>query len=220
MNVADLLKNEIPHLYLSDLISTAVKLFDHHKLRQIPVLGSEGFLGLIDEESILDAKETDNLETYKKHMLPICIHAEQNLFNALNYFSSGKLSILPVIDQKNRYLGCIHGQDLFVKCCDWLKVGEPGGIIYLEVTNVDYSLSQISQIVEANGAKILTCFCLPHNSNPKMLEILIKINLEELSGVLQTFERYQYNILASFQKKDFSSGLNDRFDSFIRYLNI
>jgi predicted transcriptional regulator len=220
MFVRDLLKNEIPYLILSDLVSTAIYFFDHHKLKQIPVLESKYFLGLINEDSLLDASETDTIETLRKHLVQTSINEEQNLFNALNYFSLEKLSILPVINEENRYLGCIHEFDLLVTCCDWLKVKEPGGIIHLEVSNVDYSLSQISQIVEGNGAKILTCLCLPHNSNSKMLEILIKINSEELSGVIQTFERYEYSILASFQKKIQSTGLNDRFDSFIRYLNI
>ena len=220
MFVRDLLKNEIPHLLLSDSISTAIYFFDQHKLKQIPVLGPEGFVGLIDEDSLLDAPETDTIETHKKHLAQTSIREEQNLFNALNYFSIEKLSILPVIDQENRYLGCIHELDLLVKCCDWLNLKQPGGIIHLEVKNVDYSLSQISQIVEGSGAKILTCLCLPHSSNLKMLEILIKINSEELSGVIQTFERYEYSILASFQKKIQSTELNDRFDSLIRYLNI
>jgi len=220
MNVIDLLKNEIPPVHLSDLISTALNFLDYHKSRQIPVVGSEGFLGLIDEDALLDAKETDILDNFKEQLVPMSIPANQNLFNALKYFSTGRLSILPVIDGKNQYLGCIHGQDLLVKYCDWLKVGESGGIIHLEVLNIDYSLSQISQIVETNGAKILTCLSFPHNNNSKMLEIYIKINIAELSGIIQTFERYGYNILASFQKKKLSVGLNDRFDSFIRYLNI
>ena len=51
-------------------------------------------------------------------------------------------------------------------------------------------------------------------------EVLIKINHDELSGIMQTFERYEYKIIASFHKNVHQKGLDDRFDSFIRYLNI
>ena len=85
---------------------------------------------------------------------------------------------------------------------------------------MDYSLAQIAQIVEGNGAKIVSSLCLSHPTESKMMEVLIKINHDELSGIMQTFERYEYKIIASFHKNIHQKGLDDRFDSFIRYLNI
>ena len=109
---------------------------------------------------------------------------------------------------------------MLLKLCEILKVQTPGGIIHLEINIVDYSLAQIAQIVEGNGARILSLVCLTNSSSSKLMEILIKINQEELSGIIQTFQRYEYKIIASSHKNIHKEGLNDRLESFIRYLNI
>tara|TARA_B100001741_G_scaffold239033_1_gene200024 strand:+ start:1010 stop:1672 length:663 start_codon:yes stop_codon:yes gene_type:complete len=220
MIAVDLIHDDIPVLNLSDDISTAVTFFDDYKLHQIPVFGASDFLGLIDEEIILNAPKKSKLKNLKKHFRKERILSEKNLFDVLHFFKHGNLSILPIIDNDNKYLGCIHERILLHKVCEILKVENPGGIIHLQVRIIDYSLAQIAQIVEGNGARILSTLSLPNSSNSKLMELLIKINQEELSGIIQTFQRYEYKIIASFHKNIHKQGLNDRLDSFIRYLNI
>ena len=220
MIAVDLIQDDFPVLNLSDDISTAVTFFDDYKLHQIPVFGASDFLGLIDEEVVLNAPKKSKLKDLKKHFRKEEILSEKNLFDVLNFFRHGNLSILPVIDKDNKYLGCIHERILLQKVGEILKVETPGGIIHLQVRILDYSLAQIAQIVEGNGARILSALCLPNSSNSKLMELLIKINQEELSGIIQTFQRYEYKIIASFHKNIHEQGLNDRLDSFIRYLNI
>ena len=220
MIAVDLIQDNIPVLNLSDDISTAVTFFDDYNLHQIPVSGAPEFLGLIDEEVVLNAPKKSKLKDLKKHFRKEEILSEKNLFDVLHFFRHGNLSVLPVVDKDNNYLGCIHERILLQKICEILKVENPGGIIHLQVRIIDYSLAQIAQIVEGNGARILSVLCLPNSSNSKLMELLIKINQEELSGIIQTFQRYEYKIMASFHKNIYKQGLNDRLDSFIRYLNI
>lgn len=219
MIVRNLIHSEVPTLRLLDHVSTALNFFDDYKLTQIPVIGPEGFLGLIDEEVILNAKVNSHIKDLKKHLKKTRINEDQTLFDALRFFRDGNLCVLPVIDKNNKYIGCVHEKDLLQKVCEWLKVTEPGGILHIEVSMRDYSLAQIAQIVEGNGAKILNTLCLTHPSNSKKIGVLIKINQEELSGIIQTFERYEYQIIASFHKNIHDEGIEDRFNSFIRYLN-
>lgn len=219
MIVSNLIHSEIPTLQLLDHVSTALNFFDDYKLTQIPVIGPEGYLGLIGEDVVLNASVNSHIEDLKKTLVKTKINDEQNLFDALRVFREKTLCILPVTDKNNKYLGCVHERDLLYKVCDWLKVSEPGGLLHIEVSIRDYSLAQIAQIVEGNGAKILNTLCLPHPTNSKMIEVLIKINQDELSGIIQTFERYEYQIIGSFHKNIHDKGLEDRFNSFIRYLN-
>ena len=220
MIAEDLIQNDIPVLYLSDDISTAVTFFDDYKLHQVPVFENSNFLGLIDDEVVLNASPKSKIKALKKHLRKEEISSEKNLFDVLHFFRHGNLSILPVVEKDNKYLGCIHERVLLQKVCEILKVENPGGIIHLQVRIIDYSLAQIAQIVEGNGARILSSLCLPNSSNSKLMELLIKINQDELSGIIQTFQRYEYKIIASFHKNIQKQGLNDRLDSFIRYLNI
>ena len=220
MIAVDLIHDDIPLLNLSDDISTAVTFFDDYKLHQIPVFEASKFLGLIDEEIVLNAPPKSKIKDLKKQFRKEEVLSEKNLFDVLYFFKKGDLCVLPVVDKNNNYLGCIHEKILLLKLCEILKVQTPGGIIHLEINIVDYSLAQIAQIVEGNGARILSLVCLPNSSSSKLMEILIKINQEELSGIIQTFQRYEYKIIASSHKNIHKEGLNDRLESFIRYLNI
>lgn len=220
MIAVDLIHDDIPLLNLSDDISTAITFFDDYKLYQIPVFEASKFLGLIDEEIVLNAPPKSKIKDLKKHFRKEEVLSEKNLFDVLYFFKKGDLCVLPVVDKNNNYLGCIHEKILLLKLCEILKVQTPGGIMHLEINIVDYSLAQIGQIVEGNGARILSLVCLPNSSSSKLMEILIKINQEELSGIIQTFQRYEYKIIASSHKNIHKEGLNDRLESFIRYLNI
>lgn len=220
MIAVDLIKDDIPLLNLSDDVSTASNLFDDYKLHQIPVFEASKFLGLIDEEVVLNALPKSKIKDLEKQFRKVEVLFEKNLFDVLHFFRQENLNILPVVDKDNKYLGCIHERILLQKVCEILKVENPGGIIHLQINIIDYSLAQIAQIVEGNGAKILSSLCLQNSSNSKMMEILIKINQEELSGIIQTFQRYEYKIIASFHKNIHKEGLNNRLESLIRYLNI
>ena len=220
MIAVDLIQDDIPLLNLSDDISKATTFFNHYKLHQIPVFEESKLLGLIDEEVVLNALPKSEIKDLKKHFRKEKVLSEKNLFDVLHFFRQGNLSVLPVVDKDNNYLGCIHERILLQKICEILKVENPGGIIHLQIRIIDYSLAQIAQIVEGNGAKILSLLSLPNSSNTKLMEILIKINQQELSGIIQTFQRYEYKIIASFHKNIHKEGLNDRLESLFRYLNI
>ena len=100
-----------------------------------------------------------------------------------------------------------------------ISVQNPGGVIVLELNQNDYSVTQIGNIVEGNDAKILS---LHVSSNPDStkLEVTIKVNRENLSAILQTFNRYNYSVKASYQNLDFTKGIDDKFNEFLHFLNI
>jgi hypothetical protein len=80
-------------------------------------------------------------------------------------------------------------------------------------------LSEIARIVESNDAKILSSYISSHIDSTK-LEVTIKINRTDLSAIIQTFNRYNYTIKASFHQSEYVDDLKDRFDSFMSFLNI
>ncbi|MEZ7838352.1 MAG: hypothetical protein QMC03_02300 [Flavobacteriales bacterium] len=220
MIASELIQSQVPVLRLSDTIKTALNYFEEYKLLQIPVIGPKGYMGLLEEEIALSNTENKELNDLQNVLLKHKIQDEEHLYSALTYFLKSNLCILPVIDVNQKYLGCITATDLFKKTCEWLSVDNLAGLLHLEIEQQNYSLVQIAQIVESSDAKIISCVCIPKKNEPSVLEVIIKINREELSSIIQTFERYEYKIIATFHKNIHQKGLDDRFDSFIRYLNI
>ena len=220
MIASELIQTQIPILNLSDNIQTALSYFEEYKLFQIPVIGPNGYVGLFEEETALGAPKDCKLEKLKDHFLKNKINEEDHLYSALSCFLKSNLCLLPIIDAKEKYLGCITEKALFKKACEWLSVDDLGGLLHLEIEQRNYSLVQIAQIVESNHAKIISSVCIPLKNNPTLVEVIIKINREELSGIIQTFERYEYKIIATHHKNIHQEGLDNRFGSFIKYLNI
>ena len=75
------------------------------------------------------------------------------------------------------------------------------------------------KIVEGNDSKILSVFTY---KNPEANDLLvtIKTNRVELNAVLQTFNRYQYNVVASYHTDAFGDDLKARYDLFMNYINM
>ena len=100
-----------------------------------------------------------------------------------------------------------------------ISVQNPGGVIVLELNQNDYSVTQIGSIVEGNDAKILSLH-ISSTAESTKLEVTIKVNREDLSAIIQTFNRYNYSVKAAFQDSSFDKGMNDRLDEFMHFLNI
>jgi len=158
-------------------------------------------------------KEVDKLNTSHAHK-------DQHIFEVAMVMYKLKLSVLPVLDSDHYYLGAITLYDLARRFSHLFSLQEIGGVIILEMNVNDYSLAEISKIVESNGVKILSCFMdrKPGSSN---LDIILKLDKDELSPLIQAFTRYDYNIKAIYLDNSMLSDLyNDRYDQFMKYMNI
>ena len=137
----------------------------------------------------------------------------------LSKISNLKLSLIPILDDDNSFLGVITLPILIDSISNLAAIKDIGGIIQLELNINDYALSEIASIVESNGAKILSCYTHTHADSTKM-DITLKINKTDLSPIIQTFERYNYTIAASFHKSEMKDELQNRYNEFINYLNM
>ncbi len=131
-----------------------------------------------------------------------------------------KLSVLPVLDAEHYYLGAISLYELARRFAKLFSLRDVGGVIVLEMNVNDYSLAEISQIVESNDTKILSSF-LDRKPGTNSLDVILKLDKEDLSPVIQAFMRYDYNVKAVYQDQSMLSDLyKDRFDQFMKFMNI
>jgi CBS domain-containing protein len=152
-------------------------------------------------------------------LMDLKVGPEQHIYNVLKLFADHHLSIVPVVDESGGYLGSISQNDLINKLAVSQAVLDPGGIIIIELNISDYSLQEIAGIVEGNDSKVLSA-ALTTFPNSTKAEVTIKVNKEELDGIIQTFERYGYSVKASFHESRYVDDMKDRYDEFIKYLNM
>jgi len=220
MLALELITDQIVPLKISDSGILGLSLMEEYKTIHLPVVNSGLFFGLISENDIYSYNHFE--EAIGAHPIPksnISVRDDQHIYEVMTLMHENELSLLPVVDDRNHYMGSILASDLSLRLADITGVTNPGGIIVLEMNIHDYSLSEIAQIVETNNTKILNSFVNTFKESTK-IEVTIKLNTTDIEPVLQTFMRYDYMIKASFTEADLNDNLSDRYDSLMNYLNI
>lgn len=215
-----LISEVIPTLRTSDTGLTALRLMDEYKVSHLPIVNNEDFLGLISEDDIDAVHNQDEpIGNYSLSLMRPFIDQYQHIYDVVALASSEKLSVVPVLSKNNTYIGTILIKDLVDHFANMTAVRNPGGIIVLETNQNDYSLSEIASIVESNDAIILSSYVTSHPDSIKT-EVTLKINKINIYPILQTFDRYNYVVLASFTESSYNDDLMDRYKSLMNYLNL
>ena len=105
-----------------------------------------------------------------------------------------------MLDDKNTYLGYYELEDVFRFLQETPFMKEEGGTIILRKEADQFSMSQVAQIVESNNAKVLGLF------------------ISDIA--IQTFRRYEYEIISEHQEDSYLNSLKERSDYLDKYLNI
>jgi acetoin utilization protein AcuB len=220
MIAIDLITYDIPPLVHTDTGEKALIWMDEFKVSHLPVLKNGNFVGLVSETHILDKMNvSENLDVLFQHLPRPFVFSNAHLFEILSKISEFKISVIPILDEHEQYLGCTSVFELMTSIANTSSMKEKGGILVLEVNEFDYSMAQIGQIVESNDAKILSSTILSDATSTK-LDITLKINQEDLTSIIRTFERYDYVVKASFQNGAGTEDLQWRYDVLMNYLNL
>lgn len=220
MIVLDLLSDVVPALHKTDTGTNALNWMDVFKVSHLPVVDGSEYLGLVSEQEIYDMNNPDDaIDSQIRVMSRPFIYDNQHIIEAMQPFAENNLSVLPVLDVEDKYLGVITLPDLSHELAQ-MMAAEKGAIIVLEMSVRDYSLSQISQIVEGNDTKIVSLF-VQNQSKTDNIYVTIKFNRTDISPVIQTFERYSYRIVQVFSSdREIDTMLEDRYNSFMKFLSI
>lgn len=220
MLIADLITHDIPALRPADTIEQALDWMEEFKVEHLPVLSHKALAGVVSESDLQALHDNKGkIGDHQFRFLRPVIHPEQHAFDALRIMSGLHLTLVPVLDGNDNYMGSVTQKSVLDKLASFSSVMEQGGIIELELNKNDYSLTQIASIVEGNDAKILSCYVTSTPDSNK-IEVTLKINREDLTRVLQTFHRYNYTVKASYHQAGYEDDLKNRFDEFMRFLNI
>lgn len=199
----------------------ALNCMDMFRVSHIPVVNDSKYLGLISDKLIYDLNLLElPIETQLDKLNTSHVHKDQHIFEIAILMYKLKLSVLPVLDTDHYYLGAITLYDLARRFAKLFALEEIGGVIVLEMNENNYSLSEISQIVESNNVKILSSFT-DRKPGTYVMDVILKLDKEDLSPVIQSFMRYDYNVKAVYlDQSELKDLYKDRFDLFMKFMNI
>jgi CBS domain-containing protein len=220
MIAKQLISDLIIPLNVSDSGATALGLMDEYHVSHLPIVRDMEFLGIISDTDIFNLNNF--YEPVGNHPLSLShayVREEQHFFDVVRLFTTMKLTLVPVVTDKNIYIGSITLSTLIREFASISSIDSPGGIIILEINDKDYVLTEIAQIIETNDAKLLSMYITQYPDSTK-LEVTLKLSRIDIGPVIQTFLRYNYSIKATYTEESDEESMRDRYDSLMKYLNV
>lgn len=219
MIAENLLSNEIVPLRTSETGEEALEIMNEFYIRHLPIVNNELLLGLISEEDILDMDVLEPVGSYKLSLTHPYVRSTDHVYEVMRQMSENSLTVIPVVDAGENYVGLITMEDLLRFFGESGSFRDPGSIIVLEMARHDYHLSEVARIVESEGAIILSSFVHTYPESSR-IDLTIKVNSQSIGGIIATFERFDYQIKASFNEAQYRESLRERYDALMSYLNV
>ena len=219
MLAKDFITKDIPVLKSFDTVEYALSLMDDFKLRHLPVVDDGVFIGLLSERELMSIPSFDSKINTQALFSP-SITELSHLHEVLAFMARYQLTLLPVVTVDGQYYGAIILEKMMEVLAGLSNAEAEGSVIVLEVSPQDYSLTDIARIVESNNAHILNVFSSLDKDTDK-LQITLKIDIEDASPVIRSFERFNYSVLFHFMNKGMVDELlQQRMTELLHYMNM
>ncbi|HWD87723.1 MAG TPA: CBS domain-containing protein [Mucilaginibacter sp.] len=216
----ELLADAVPPAHTSDTIQKVLDRMAEFRVRHLPVVNEQQFLGLISEDDLVEVPDYQTpIGALSLSLVNPYVLESQHIYDVIRLFYERRLTVVPVLDSKNNYLGLISINMMIEYFAKLTSVSEPGGIIVLEINNKNNSLAHMAQIVESDNAQILSSYVKTFPDSTR-LEVTLKTNKVDISAIVATFMRYEYIVKATFNNSGDDDGSKDRYDSLMNYLNV
>ncbi|GAC1379983.1 MAG: hypothetical protein NVSMB45_02740 [Ginsengibacter sp.] len=220
MLTSELIHNQIPQLNLDDTVASALAYINDFKVSHLPVVESDKYAGLIAETDLLDAdNENNKIATLQKDFIHISVKEKDHFLQAVNICNQFQTNVVPVVNVDGELLGTITSTDLLQAIGQFSGAQEQGAILILEMERIQFAISEISRIVESNDATILHLNTSTNVENG-LLTVTLQLNKKELSAIVATFERYEYNVIYYFGEERFQNDIQNNYENLMNYLEI
>jgi predicted transcriptional regulator len=217
-DITHYINNDFKPIDSFETIEAVQDFFAGLNFSHFPVVENNIFIGSIAAADVETFDSHKNVADYKYTLERFFARKSMIWLDVLEVFAKNHTNVIPILDENNIYAGYYEMEDImkFFQETPFLK--EPGGIIIVQKGLLDYSMSEIMQIVESNNGKVLGAFI--SDASLDNVQITVKIGLGAINEIIQTFRRYNYEIISEHQEDTYINNLKERSDYLDKYLNI
>ncbi len=217
-HLSEYINNDFKPFPSSEFVAEIQDFFADCTYSHFPVMDNGVYLGCI---SAVDAETFETQKTiadYRYALEGFFVRSSMIWLDVLEVIARNNANIVPILDEDNKYIGYYEVTDIikFLNETPFLK--ETGEIIVVEKPTADYSMSQITQIVESNNGKLLGVFVSEANNDK--VQVTVKTTPGSTNEIIQSFRRYNYEIISEHQEDDYLNTLKERSEYLDKYLNM
>lgn len=216
--ITNYISNDFKAIDSQETIAVVQGFFDELTFSHFPVVEKEIYIGSIASEEIETFDSAKKVIDYRYTLERFFARTTMVWLDVLEVFAKNNTDLVPVLNEDNKYVGYYELGAIMKFFNETPFLREPGRIIVVKKRVMDYSISQITQIVESNNGKLLGLFVSA--ADIENIEVTLKINVGPINEIIQTFRRYDYEIISEHQEDNYINTLKERSDYFDKYLNI
>lgn len=219
MIAKEILTKDILPLRPDDNCAQAMTMMSVYHVSNLPVVEDNTLLGLVSEDDVTTVDPDKKISTFRLSKNFIYVSEHEHVFEVLGKLAENKISVIPVLDKDEKYQGLITQESLIKFYANTYSFKEPGSIIVIKINKNEYSLSELTRVIEMEGPIVLASFItsIPNDTN---ILVTLKISYQEISKVVAALERYEYDIHGMFTEDEYESDLKSRYDLLMTYLNV
>ena len=221
MIARELINRLIPALQGRDNTAKATAIMDDLMASQLPVVDDGVFRGYITNDMLFD--NFLNYATVGEYLLrdvECAVRHDQHFYEIVKILSDCDQSMVVVLDDQEKFMGVIDLASLTTFFAGTAAVQSPGGIIELSLKQIDYSLTEITRLIESDGVKVMGCFLRNEPTDPTKIRVTLKLDRKDVTRTVATLERFNYHVQALFQEELVDSHEKERLDALLKYLNV
>lgn len=221
MIAEELINQMIPPLKLYDTVEKALRWMDEFRVNELPVVSNRRYMGLATEQRLIELTDRSKaLRDLELEHQDVHVMQRQHFYDVMEAAIKNKIQVVPVLDEEQEYMGIITINDTIAAFGQMSALQGQGSILVLSMPERDYSLSQISRLIEEENVKILSAYVSPDEMDPYKIKLTLKLNTTDPSRIISTLERFEYRITAQFNDGSDNDVGRDRLDMLLKYLDI
>jgi len=217
INTDKYIHSDLQPFEVNKSVTTIQDFFLDNGFSHFPITQDGVYIGSVSADDVDTFESDKKIDDYRYTLESFFVRKATNWLDVLEKFAQNQTDVMPVLSQENNYLGYYKLSDIVQIFSETSFLREPGGIIIIEKNIAQYSASEIAQIIESNGQKLLGMFISEMDSS---IRVYIKVNTENVNEILQSFRRYEYEVLSDHSEDKYKQGLKERLDYMEKYLNI
>ena len=219
MNLQEYILREIKELSLSSSVKSVQKVFEAFPITHIPIVDNGYLVGCISESDAQTIEDEESVVSEHSHLVDFFFADEKTtVLELIRLFADYDSNMMPALNKDKQYVGYFDLGDIIDLFTSSPFLHQNGVEIVAEKLKKEYSASEVTQIVESNNGKLLGMYVSQETSD--LTQITIKISSEDVNEIIQTFRRYNYNIISQHEDDFYLQDLKDRSDYLQKYLDM
>jgi hypothetical protein len=221
MIAEELLNEMIPALSMKDKAEKAILWMGELRTNFLPVIENGVFRGFVSEDIIFENNDLEKEIRDIKLIAENCyVNRKQHYYDLIRLIKEFQIDMIAIVNDDMNYMGVATIDDIINAISQSSAIQSPGAIIILSLNKIDYSLAEITRLVEENNAKVLSSYVKSDPQDDNKILVTIKINILESKRIIATLERFGYNIIAQFLEAEAQESHQDRLNLLLKYIDI